>query len=67
MPKAYTLKTDRFGRPAGTKVVEYAGHDYGLARDDTWATGIEHVSVTEGDDPRKTPFFTVPVADLEAA
>jgi hypothetical protein len=50
--------------PAGTIVYEIRGHDYGLASNDTHATGIEHISVTlkaDGD----YPFFTVPLEDLE--
>lgn len=65
--KSYILKADRFEHKAGTRVVVYAGYDYGLSRDDTEVSGVEHISVTAGDDPRKTPFFTVPVADLEEA
>lgn len=49
---------------AGTIVYAGRGYDYGLASDDTRATGIEHVSVTlkrSGDYPT----FTVPLRDLE--
>ncbi len=43
----------------GTIVYKCAYHDYGLARDDTNHTGIEHISVTlkpDGDYPS----FTIP-------
>lgn len=48
----------------GTVVYRLAGSDYGLARDDTVATGVEHVSVTlkpDGDYPS----FTYPANLLQ--
>lgn len=60
---SYTLKTARFEHSAGTTVYLASQFDYGLARDDTNHTGVQHVSVTlnpEGD----YPFFTVPEQDL---
>lgn len=48
----------------GATVYHYDRYDYGLARDDTWATGIEHISCTL-DPYGNDPFFTVPVPDLE--
>lgn len=39
-------------------------HDYGLSRDDTEISGIEHVSVTFNEDG-SYPLFTVPVHYLE--
>jgi hypothetical protein len=50
---------------AGTIVYDAVGHDYGLASDDTRATGIEHISVTLNSDG-STPTFTIPVTDLAA-
>lgn len=49
---------------AGDTVYQAAMHDYGLARDDTNATGIEHVSVSlkaDGD----YPLFTIPARNLQ--
>lgn len=49
---------------AGTTVYVCRGPDYGCARDDEKATGLEHISVTlkpDGD----YPFFTMPRTDLE--
>lgn len=48
----------------GTIVYKLAKHDYGLARDDTDYTGVEHISVTlkpDGDYPS----FTIPYEFLE--
>lgn len=64
---AFRIKKDSKLEPkatAGTTVYSPRGWDYGLANDDTRATGVEHVSVTlnsEGDPPS----FTIPRADLE--
>lgn len=47
----------------GTIVYECAYNDYGCASDDTYHTGIAHISVTlssEGD----YPFFTHPLKQL---
>lgn len=62
----YKLK--RADRAAGPKrevgqVVDIVGDHYGLARDDTEATGVAHVCVC--DNPSGQPFFTVPFEDLE--
>lgn len=54
---------DRFEHKAGTIVYEQMTHDYGLARDDTRATGIRHVSVTTKPDGGY-PGFTVPAEHL---
>ena len=54
----------RFTHEAGTVVYRAKGHDYGCARDDTYGTGIDHISVTldpNGDDP----FFTIPLCHLQ--
>ena len=59
----YKLKADRFEHPAGTVVYNPRYHDYGLAHDDTRATGIPHVSVTLDSDGGY-PTFTVPITDL---
>jgi len=61
---AFRLLADRFEHQAGAIVYDAKGYDYGLASDDTRATGKPHVSVTlepSGDYPT----FTVAVADLE--
>ena len=55
---------DRFEHKAGTIVYEQMTHDYGLARDDTNETGIEHTSVTLKSDGGY-PGFTVPVEELQ--
>jgi hypothetical protein len=60
----YKLKKKRFNHKAGTIVYDAEGHDYGLARDDTYDTGIKHISVTLKKDG-SNPFFTVPLEDLE--
>jgi hypothetical protein len=62
--KKYKLLKDRFDVKAGTIVYEYEGHDYGVARDDSYYTGVYHTSVTLNEDGA-TPFFTVPEDDLE--
>lgn len=66
--KRYTLKRrDRAATeiPEGVDTVyQCKGHDYGLASDDSRATGIEHVSVTL-DPTGDYPFFTIPKTDLE--
>lgn len=51
---------------AGTAVYPFTSYDYGLASDDTRATGLEHVSVTE-DPAGGTPAFTVPKCTLRPA
>lgn len=66
----FRVKQDRIVRgetwaAAGQVVYTAKGYDYGLARDDTYATGVEHISVTfkaDGD----WPSFTIPRQDLEA-
>ena len=63
-PKAYKLLAPRFGRPNGATVYECMKHDYGCANDDTRATRIEHISVTENPNG-DYPFFTVPLHQLE--
>ena len=52
------------GKYAGKTVYSYQGHDYGLARDDSMATGVEHTAVTYNPNGG-TPFFTVPVRCLK--
>lgn len=63
-PKAFLLKSDSPWAKAGSRVYELAGFDYGLARDDTLATGVQHVSVTLEEDG-DYPSFTVPKKDLD--
>lgn len=48
----------------GDIVYEFRGHDYGLARDDTRYSGIEHISVTERADGG-APSFTIPLHTLK--
>ena len=48
----------------GDMVQEFTDHDYGLASDDTRATGVEHISVVPCAEPNG-PSFTVPLSDLE--
>ena len=62
--KKYRLKEDNLGHNVGTVVYEFCGHDYGLARDDTEATGIPHVSVSLKEDGGH-PTITAPVHILE--
>lgn len=67
MTKKYTLTQDYGTSPdakAGTVVYRLAKSDYGLARDDTDATGIPHVSVTLNPDG-DYPSFTVPSTFLQ--
>jgi hypothetical protein len=49
---------------AGTIVYGAKGYDYGLASDDSRATGLQHRSVTLKEDG-DYPFFTIPERDLE--
>lgn len=49
---------------AGTIVYDTAKYDYGLARDDTYFTGVEHMSVSLNPDG-DYPFFTVPVMHVQ--
>lgn len=49
---------------AGATVYDQRGYDYGLARDDTYATGVSHITVTLNEDG-DYPGFTVPEHDLE--
>lgn len=70
-PKKYRIKEQPvIGSSAGQEqqkgdiVYEFIGHDYGLARDDSIATGTIHTSVTIEADG-SSPFFTVPVHNLE--
>lgn len=50
---------------AGQIVYRSRECDYGLANDDTRATGIEHISVTTDPDGRGNYSFTIPVTDIE--
>lgn len=60
--KTYKLLKDRFEYKTGTIVLEFRACDYGLSSDDTYNTGIEHTTVSLDGD---TPFFTIPLEDLE--
>lgn len=60
--KKYKLLEDRLGHKAGEIVQRQRLYDYGLAADDTRATGEEHMSVsTDGEYPG----FTAPISILE--
>lgn len=48
----------------GDIVYECLQYDYGVAHDDTRATGVPHTSVTLEEDG-SYPFFTVPTHNLE--
>lgn len=62
--RRFVLKADRFNHKAGEVVYEWRGHDYGLARDDSYITKRPHISVTKNED-QSHPFFTVQESDLE--
>jgi hypothetical protein len=67
VPQAYKiLKDSTLNKEAvaGTVVYSCSGYDYGLARDDTAITGIEHASVTLKRSGGY-PSFTIPLEDLE--
>ncbi len=67
MPQAFTVLKDSGlckEATAGSIVYRQTGYDYGLAADDTRATGIEHITVTmkrSGGNPG----FTIPRRDLD--
>lgn len=66
-PQAYRIRrASQLNKDAvqGTTVYLCRGYDYGLASDDTRATGIEHVSVTMNSNG-DYPSFTIPLRDLE--
>lgn len=66
MVRKYELLSDSTIKPeikAGTIVYDCCGHDYGIARDDTNTTGIDHKSVTLEADGGY-PFFTHPTHKL---
>lgn len=50
---------------AGDIVYDRSGHDYGLAREDSMATGQPHISVTFNSDG-SPPGFTIPIGYLVA-
>lgn len=52
------------GHPVGTQCYVFNGHDYGCAREDTFYSGVSHISMTLDPDGRN-PYFTIPVEDLE--
>ena len=69
MPVAFRMIRDSHLQKrttAGTIVYKCLDHDYGLAKNDSRKTGIEHISVTL-NKYGEGPFFTVPVRDLEYA
>jgi hypothetical protein len=59
----YKLLKDRFDHKAGTEVYGYLGYTYGLVTDENYATGVAHTAVSLVDN--ETPFFTIPISDLE--
>ena len=62
--KYVLLRTDRAAIPGlvAGQVVYTGSYDYGCAHEDTEATGIEHVSLSE--NPNGIPFFTIPREDM---
>ena len=58
------MTQNRFNHVAGTICYKAMGHDYGLSRDDTIYTGIDHISVTL-DPNGDYPFFTIPLRHLQ--
>lgn len=48
----------------GDIVYDFMGCDYGLANDDTRATGVEHVSVSPNSSG-EAPSFTIPKHHLQ--
>ena len=60
------LKDSQIERQAvkGSIVYDCIKYDYGLAKDDTRITGVEHTSVTLESDGGY-PYFTVPVEDIK--
>lgn len=63
---AFALLREHWGHPAGTLVYRCKDYDYGLASDDTRATGKPHTSMTL-DPSGDYPSFTVPDEDLAPA
>ena len=59
----FKLLKERFEHKAGTEVFLYLGHTYGLVEDDNFATNVAHAAVSVVQN--ETPFFTIPVVDLE--
>lgn len=48
----------------GDIVYDQKGYDYGLAKDDSYFSGQEHITVTKNSDG-STPGFTIPKSHLE--
>lgn len=69
--KKYRVKEQRVIRGTvhaepGDIVYAFMGCDYGLANDDTRATGIEHTTVTRSPTGGwDQPGFTIPINHLE--
>lgn len=63
--QSFILKQTRFEHQPGSVVYEFNGHDYGLVRDDEYATHQRHLAVTL-NPTGEGPFFTVPFNDLKA-
>lgn len=64
MIRKFKLLSSRFENLEGTTVYLCQKSDYGLCRDDEWATGEQHLAVTLKSDG-DYPFFTVPRNALE--
>lgn len=58
--RAYVLAEDCLDLTAGVVLYHCSKPDYGLCRDDTRATGEQHVAMTE-DPTGDYPFTSVPV------
>jgi hypothetical protein len=69
-PKSYTVKDTPVTGGAvgkvnkGDTVYELVAYGYGLASDDTRATGVQHISVTFNEDG-SYPSYTIPAHNLE--
>lgn len=62
--RKFVLTTDHAPFKIGDRVNQLMQYDYGLARDDTNYTGIEHISVTR-DPNGGYPSHTVPMTALK--
>ena len=61
----YTLIDPIYELEAGTTLYDFKGHDYGVSREDTLATGEPHQAVTEDPKGLLTPFYSIPTYLLD--
>jgi hypothetical protein len=61
----YKLLSRQFDYEVGTVCYDFNGHDYGLAREDSYYSGESHISITLDPEGKDYPFFTVPLDHLE--